>query len=101
MNLSMPTLIALNAPKVSAGLVFANTISTSVRSMNASPTVMGFAQKVPWIMLLRMWCDAERCADKTEEEAYWVEVEENAMTGGARFREPDALKDEDNICLYI
>lgn len=26
--------------------------------------------------------------DKTEEEAYWAEVEENAMIGGAGFREP-------------
>jgi hypothetical protein len=28
-------------------------------------------------------------ADKTEEEAYWAEVEENAVTGGAGFRESD------------
>jgi hypothetical protein len=26
-------------------------------------------------------------ADKTEEEAYWAEVEQNALTGGAEFRE--------------
>ena len=35
--------------------------------------------------------DVMRCrevqADKTEEEAYWAEVEENAATGGAGFRE--------------
>jgi len=28
-------------------------------------------------------------ADNTEEEAYWAEVEENAVTGGAGFRESD------------
>ncbi|KAH7563710.1 hypothetical protein BM1_00757 [Bipolaris maydis] len=32
-------------------------------------------------------CDAMH-SDKTEEEAYWAEVEENAMAGGAGFREP-------------
>lgn len=26
--------------------------------------------------------------DKTEEEVYWAEVEENAVLGGAGFREP-------------
>jgi hypothetical protein len=28
-------------------------------------------------------------ADQTEEEADWAEVEENALAGGAGFREPD------------
>jgi hypothetical protein len=27
--------------------------------------------------------------DMTEDEAYWVEVEENAVAGGAGFREPE------------
>lgn len=50
---------------------------------------MGFARKVPRDTPQNIMRCREVQADKTVEEIYWAEVEENAMTGGAGFREPD------------